>query len=70
MMGMADELVAALAIVVFMAILVAWSFITSLWLSFTEQVGQPVGVPSELSFLVLLVAVGAGIVVYLFLARE
>ncbi|WP_435175675.1 hypothetical protein [Halorussus sp. AFM4] len=64
---MADRegLVAILGLVTFMAILIAWNFVTSSWVRLTKEMGQPVGVPGSLDALMFLVAIAAGIIVFL-----
>lgn len=61
----ANELIAGLALLVFLAILIAWNFITDVIIGLTQDFGNPVSIPIEISALVFIGAAIVSIIVYL-----
>ncbi|KAB1192430.1 hypothetical protein GJR96_02825 [Haloferax sp. MBLA0076] len=62
---MADDLAAILAIAVFLAIVIAWNFITDTISNLSASVGSQVGIPPEISAIVFLGAVGVSVMAYM-----
>lgn len=62
---MSNDLAAALAAIVVLIIVVAYIFIGNVWADLTATAGHPMGMPAEISAIVLLGACGAGILVYM-----
>lgn len=54
-----------LGLLAFVAILIAWSFITDLVASITASIGDPVTAPGSLNALIFVVAAFIGVYLYL-----